>query len=118
MSRPSATQSPTRTISLLLAHQGGAHAGVGRHPRGVRGHLGRADLRRDVATVEQHALADLDLRGLGHGGGVVPLARGQCDGAVHRPRVEVREPEPLGHGTRHGRLAGARGTVDRDDHGE
>ncbi len=44
------------------------------------------------------------------------LSGRQRDGAVHRPRVEVREAEPLGDGTRDGRLAGPGGAVDGDEH--
>ena len=53
-------------------------------------------------------------------GGVDAPAQGrERDRPVHGPRVEVLEPEPLGQAAGDGRLAGARGPVDRDDlHGQ
>ena len=44
-------------------------------------------------------------------------AAASADRAVHRPRVEVREAEPLGDGARDRGLAGPGRAVDGDDHG-
>ena len=45
------------------------------------------------------------------------VASGQADAAIHRPRVQVREAEPLRDSARDRGLAGPRGPVDGDDHG-
>ena len=44
------------------------------------------------------------------------VERRQRDGAVHRARVEIGEPEPPGDLARDRALPAARGPVDRDDH--
>ncbi len=96
-----------------------AHAGIRGHAGGAGGHRLAADLVGDVAAVEQHAVADADVGGGGDRGGLVLAARGsERDRPVHRPRVQVREADPLGDGAGNGRLPGPRGAVDGDHHGE
>ena len=88
---------------LLAGDEDGPHAGVGGDPRGRLGHRRAPDLAGDVAAVDQHAVADLDRDPRGDlRGGLPGIQRGQADGAVHRPGVEVREAELARDGAGHG----------------
>ena len=106
---------------LLLARRA-PHARPGRRRpwRPAAGHAGGADLGRHVAAVDRHPLAwtSIVIRlGESRGGVRQVFARnGEADAAVHRPRVQVREAEPLGGGACDRGLSGPGGTVDGDDH--
>ena len=106
-------------------------AGADRRDRGHGAHrggrLGRTDRVRDVVAVQSDrrlqrvgAGHDLGLRGVpGDGLGVVhvdPVAQHpHGHRAELRARVEVAESEPVGHAARGAGLAGAGGSVHRDD---
>ena len=118
MSRPSATQSPSRTISCCRRTSASRTPGSAATREAPARHVGGADRVGDVAAVEQDAVAERIVdpprsprrRRRGRGG--------ERHRAVHRPRVQVREAEPLRDGAGDGGLAGPRGAVDGDDHGD
>ena len=94
-----------------------AHARVGRDARRGLGHPRLADALGDVLAVEQHALAKVEAGTARDFGRVRAVGLGaEGHRAVHRPRVEVREAEPLGGGAGDTGLSGPGGTVDGDDH--
>ena len=89
--------------ALARGHRG-ADRRVGGAARRLARDLRGADRVGDVGAVEQHpAVVEGDVQRRR-----VAVA-GQRDGAVHRPGVQVREAERVGHGARHGGLAGPGG---------
>ena len=89
---------------LLLGDERGAHRGVGRDPRGGLGDLGRADRVGDVAAVEQHAVADLDVDPLGDLPAGSPVSRAASP--------TQRYIAPVSRYVKPSRSATARATVD------
>ena len=95
---------------LLLAHERGAHVGVGGDVRRGLGDLGRADRLGDVVAVEQHALAELDRDPLGDLAGargvsraasptqryIAPVSRYVKPSARATARATVDLPAPAG----------------------
>ena len=88
----------------LLGDQRLAHAGVGRHARRGLGDPRLADALGDVLAVDEHALPELDAHAAGDRGRVGGVLGAVGHRAVHRPRVEVREAEPLRGGAGDPRL--------------
>ena len=68
-----------------------------------------ADLERQVAGGGGHGIRVGEVE--------AALEAPPRERAVHRPRVEVADAEPAGHGLGDAALAGARGAVDRDRQG-
>ena len=101
----------------LLRDERLAHGRVGGDARGGLGHPRLADALGDVLAVEQDALAELEPRARARPRPGRGARAREADRAVHRPRVEVREAEPLRGGAGDRGLAGPGGTVDGDDHG-
>ena len=88
MSRPSATQSPRESSARCLSTSAARTAGSAARREARSEISGVRIASRDVLAVEQHAVAvegDVQARRV--------AVAGQGDGAVHRPRVEVREAE-------------------------
>src|SRR5690606_14677191 len=112
---------PARPLALT-AHHFGTNGRVRGDDADGPGDLRTTDLDRRVDAVDPGAIrGDLevevpdDLGDPGGLGGVDPPAqRGEGHAAIHRPRVEVLEPEPLGEQPRHGGLARPGGAVDGD----
>ena len=112
--------------ALALSHHL-AHLRVPRDDRDELVDVRLADRRRDVAAVDEDAavLVEADrmlgrersqLVGQVERDAAAPRQPGQR--AVHRPRVEVAEAEPLGEKPCDRALAGPCGPVDGDDHQE
>ena len=103
----------------LLVHQGRSDRGVGGHMRCGLRNLGRPDRLRHVTAGDRDPLSqgDLDPARLRRGLAAV-FDRQQCNGAVHRPRIEVGEAQRRRSGARNSALAGARGPVDGNDHSQ
>ena len=101
---------------LLLGDQRVADALVGCDLDAALGDLGRADRSvtssPSMRTRSPTSMSMLrgDLRRVAAG------LRGECDGAVHRPRIEVGEAELARDCASHRGLAGSGRAVDRDDH--
>ena len=124
MSRPSTTPPPWLPHPLaLVLDQEVTHGRVRRHRRHRGRDLRPADLRADVAPVEQglavlqfddDGLRDAQTRGFVRGRDA-GLEHRERDRPVHRAGVEHRQPERVGDRARHRRLPRARRPVDRDD---
>ncbi len=123
MSRPSMTPPPwSPRPGALAGAQLGADTRVGGHGADGGGHLAAADLGRDVIAVDEHAVVGHAQRhragqlgdGILVGDRDAAAQRGTRHRPVHRPGVEVLEPEAGGEGVADGALAGTGGTVDGD----